>query len=496
MKTAIFGYCGGLEMRLLLGNTIRYALWTFAICQLLGMSAVQAQNFPCRVSNEEIVRKANLLQAATRGDRTAQMHYNQLVQGHAERLRQCRQTHWPRAQAVWLRVYPCDLKPGRLEQLLDNITNFGYNRIYLSTFYDGRVLLPKRDNPTVWPSVVESTANNNDLLAQAIAKSHSRGITVYAWLFSMNFGAGYAKRADRQGAIARNGYGETNLQDPAGIPDEGRAAHIYVDPYSTQARADLSLLVQQVAQRRPDGIVFDYIRYPHRAESVVSDVRDLMIYGSSSAKTLLTRAISQRGQDLIYQYMQKGQVRDQATDAELPLWYSPEEAHPQRQEIKLGRNLKSVNQELWRLSVSHAHRGVIEFLDSVSLPAHQLGITTGAVFFPKANLNSSRGVDPRLQPWHQFKNVSEWAPMNYAICGSADCLINELGLVMKQANGSQTICPVIAGYWGRSEGSRLSLEAQMYALHGAYPQINCISHFAYAWFDRDGDRQRRSCRLD
>ncbi len=473
-----------------------YFLWIFTIHHLLGLSALQAQTLACRLSDREIIRKANLLQAATRGDRTAQIQYNQLVQMHAERLRQCRQSYWPSTQAVWLRVYPCDLKPGQLDQVLDNIANFGYNRIYLSTFYDGRVLLPKRDNPTVWPSVVESTANNNDLLAQAIAKSHSRGIAVYAWLFSMNFGPSYAKRADRKGAIARNGYGETNLQDPAGIPDEGRAAHIYVDPYSTQARADLSLLVQQVAQRRPDGIVFDYIRYPHRAESVVSDVRDLMIYGSSSASTLLTRAISQRGQDLIYRYMQKGQVTAQAKDADRPLWYLPDEVQSQRQAIKLGSNLKSINQELWRLSVTHARRGVIEFLDSVSIPVRQLGIATGAVFFPRANLNSSRGVDPRLQPWHQFKNVSEWAPMTYAICGSADCLIDELALVMQQAHGSQTICPVIAGYWGRGDSGRLSLEDQMYALRGAYPQLNCISHFAYAWFDLNGDRQRRSCRLD
>jgi hypothetical protein len=306
----------------------------------------------------------------------------------------CASTHAILRQGIWIRI-------------LDDITNFGYNRIYLSTFYDGRVLLPKGDNPTVWPSVVGSTANNADLLAQAIAKSRSRGVTVYAWLFSMNFGPGYAKRADRKEAIARNGYGETNLQDPNGLPDEERAAHIYVDPYSAQARADLRLLVQQVAQRRPDGIVFDYIRYPHRTESIVSDVRDLMSYGSSSASTLLTRAISERGHDLLYRYMQKGQVTAQASDAKLPLWYLPDEVQPQRQEIKLGSNFKSVNRELWRLSVTHARRGVIEFLDSVSMPARQLGITTGAVFFPKANLNSSRGVDPRLQPWNQFKNVSE-----------------------------------------------------------------------------------------
>jgi hypothetical protein len=466
-------------------------LW-LGLLSLLICNPVQAQR-SCQLSTEEIINKANLLQAANKGDRTAQVYYNQLVKAHSQRLKQCRQQNWPRTQAVWLRLYPCDLKAGKLEQVLDNIANFGYNRIYLSTFYDGRVLLPPKDNPTVWPSVVSK--DDRDLLAQAIAKSRSRGIEVYAWLFSMNFGPGYAKRADRSSEIARNGYGETNLQDPTVLPDEARVAHIYVDPYSDRARADLSLLVQQVAQRRPSGIVFDYIRYPHRSEGTVSDVRDLMIYGQASARTFLSRAISQRGQDLIYQYMQKGQVTPQKTDGDILLWYLPHESRSQ-QEITLKGNLNNLNRELWRLSTSHARRGVVEFLDRVTMPARQVGIRTGAVFFPRANFVSDNGADARLQPWAQFKNVSEWAPMTYAICGKADCLVDELGLVMRQANGSQTICPVIAGSWGRGNGDRLSLEAQMYALHKAYPQLNCLSHFAYAWFDLDSDRQRRSCRLE
>lgn len=467
-------------------------LW-LGLLSCLICNPVQARGV-CHLSTEEIINKANLLQAATRGDRAAQGYYNQLVKAHAQRLQQCRQQNWPRTQAVWLRLYPCDLRAGQLEQVLDNIANFGYNRIYLSTFYDGRVLLPPKDNPTIWPSVVRK--DNRDLLAQAIAKSRSRGMEVYAWLFSMNFGPGYAKRADRNSEIARNGYGETNLQDPTVLPDEVRVEHIYVDPYSERARNDLSLLVQQVAQRRPSGVAFDYIRYPHRSEAIVTDVRDLMIYGQASARALLNRAISPRGQELIYQYIQKGQVSAQKTDGDILLWYLPHELRSQQQEISLKGNLKDLNRELWRLSVSHARRGVVEFLDRVTMPAKQVGIRTGAVFFPKANFVSDSGADARLQPWSQFRNVSEWAPMTYSICGRADCLVDELGLVMRQANGSQTICPVIAGYWGRANGDRLSLKAQMQALHKAYPQLNCISHFSYAWFDLDSDRQRRSCRLE
>ncbi|MEE3717424.1 family 10 glycosylhydrolase [Tumidithrix elongata RA019] len=450
-------------------------------------SEAHADTF-CRIDPQQIVRKANLLQAAQLGDRQAAEDYEKIVTAHANQLRQCRQQSWLHTQAVWMRVYPCDLQARQLDQVLDNAVNFGYNRIYLNVFYDGRILLPFGDNPTVWPSVVGSQASNADLLAKVIAGAHRRGITVYAWLFAMNFGPSYAARFDRQSAIARNGFGESNLQDPRSIPEEARVSHVFVDPYNTQAREDLRTLVRAVAQRRPDGIVFDYIRYPQRSGSVVNNVRDLMIYGDTSLQKLFELALSGQGQEAMIAYLKNGSVGNLKIPANIPLWKLP----PQMQPVTSGGDL---DRQLWQLVLAHARKGVVEFLDYVSQPAHEAGISTGAVFFPKAHLTYGNGVDPRLQPWFAFTNVSEWAPMSYAACGNASCIIDEITLVMEKATGSQAICPILMGYWGQSSPDRLALEQQIAAVHQAYPQLNCLSHFAYSWLDLNADRQRRTCQL-
>lgn len=468
---------------------LRLICGSVVVGNLLFSSSAKAQTSPyCRIAAKEIVAKASLLRASIKGDRNAAVQYEQMVRTHATKLAQCRQQNWPSTQGIWLRVYPCDLRQGQLAQILDNIANFGYNRIYLNTFYDGRVLLPMQDNPTVWPSVVGQAAPKADLMAEVINQSRLRGISVYAWLFSMNFGPSYAKRADRQGAIARNGYGESNLQDPGSLPGEARVSHIFVDPYNKQAKEDLRQLVQAVAKRQPDGIVFDYIRYPHRADGVVSGVRDLMIYGRASALALLNRAVTQQGQDLIYKYMQDGKVSEKGVDKKAELWKFPEG----RQHSNSSNTL---NQELWQLSLAHARKGVVEFLNYVIQPAKFRGLTTGAVFFPKANSIYGNRADARLQPWEQFTSVSEWLPMSYATCGSTSCIVDEISLVMQQATANQMICPILAGYWQRSSGNRVAIDRQMLAVHQAYPQINCVSHFAYSWLDFGLDDQRRSCRL-
>ena len=79
-------------------------------------------------------------------------------------------------------------------------------------FYDGQVLLPAADNPTAWPSVLRNRGYEKyDLLEKAIAKGKQRGLKVYAWLFTMNFGYTYSQRSDRQQTLALNGKNQTSL---------------------------------------------------------------------------------------------------------------------------------------------------------------------------------------------------------------------------------------------------------------------------------------------
>jgi hypothetical protein len=457
-----------------------------------------ALNDYCHLSSEEVAAKENLLQTALKGDIQAQKDYQALVNKHAELLRRCRQTSWLQEQAIWLRLYPCDVRPGVIDKVLDRIINKGYNTVYVEVFFDSQVLLPPNDNPTAWDTVVRTPgAENVDLLAQTIKKGHQRGLKVYAWLFTMNFGYAYAQRPEKQQLLARNSQGETSI---AVVDDQSQA---FIDPYHPQAQKDYAELINAVLKRRPDGVLFDYVRYPRGSgeKSAVGEVKDLWIFGTASRQALYNRATNNKGRALIDRYVTQGYITANdvmAVDNTYPqegppLWQgrTPPEGEMKQPVQKRFQRLKA---ELWFLSVAHAAQGVIDFLSFAATPVQRQGLVAGAVFFPDGNqVVGQKGFDSRLQAWDKFPTSLEWHPMSYGICGDPSCIVRQVQQVTSMAPPQVKVTPALAGLWGKAHDSRPSLEAQMESIRTANPRIKSISHFAFSWQEPEFESQRRSC---
>ncbi|MEG3879406.1 family 10 glycosylhydrolase [Microcoleus sp. herbarium7] len=499
----------------------------------------------CQLSKEQVNKKEDLRRAALSGKPESQQAYFAVLSKHARETAECRQKTWPQTQAVWLRLYPCDVRPGEIDRVLDKVVNKGYNQVYIEVFYDGQVLLPVADNPTAWPSVLRNRGYEKyDLLEKAIAKGKQRGLKVYAWLFTMNFGYTYAQRSDRQQTLALNGKNQTSLtviQD-AGLDDqtgESHATHAFVDPYNPQAKQDYSLLVNQIVKRRPQGMLFDYIRYVRGvgAASVATKVQDLWIYGSASQQVLLQRASNQQGRDLIQRYLTKGfintndvqaVVKQYPTEPE-PLWQgriprpipvatpTPRRENPTSRAASKTPVTKSPNpatptpkptptrplpdtgilqKDLWQLSVAHAVQGILDFFGMATQPAQRMGIPVGAVFFPNGNQKINQGgFDSRLQPWDRFPASVEFHAMSYGNCGDVSCIVPQVQRTLSLAPAGAKIIPAIAGDWGKPLKNRPSLEVQMRAIRSATPQINAVSHFSFGWQEPEDERARQTCRL-
>lgn len=465
----------------------------------LGISPAQAQiTGYCQLSPAEAKAKDKLRLSALKGNEDAQKRYQRLIKQHADELKDCRSRTWPQKQALWLRLYPCDDQPGTIDQIMDRIVNRGYNQVYLEVFYDGQVLLPAAANPTVWPSVIRTpSAAKVDLLATAIQKGRQRGLKVYAWMFTVNFGYTYAQRQDRERAIARNGKGQTSLY----VVDNG--SQVFIDPYNVQAKRDYYQMVQQVLRRRPDGLLFDYVRYPRQAgsDSIATKVTDLWLFSEATQTALFQRAQNNKGLDLIRRFLSKGYVTA-ADIAEVDQLY-PHEGEPMWQ----GRTLPSqksilsptnrqplLQLELWQLAVAHAMQGIVDFVTLASYPAKQEGIHSGVVFFPEGNQNLGQGYDSRLQPWDRFPSSLEWHPMSYANCGNVSCIVAQVQRVLSIAKPDTQVIPALAGKWGASISNRPPLEVQMQALRQFAPQIKGVSHFAYSWQFPEHDGDRKLCR--
>ncbi|MEM9807235.1 MAG: hypothetical protein AAF959_18375, partial [Cyanobacteria bacterium P01_D01_bin.56] len=338
---------------------------------------------------------------------------------------------------------------------------------------------------------------------EAIAAGHKRGLKVHAWMFTMNFGYSYGQRRDRQQVLARNGQGETTSafasRGAGNNPEE-----VFIDPYNYQAQSDYLRMLQQVLQRNPDGVLFDYIRYPRGtgSNSVAGQVGDLWIYSTAAQNSLLQRALNNKGRELIRQFLHRGYLVDsdlervdqQFPNESEPLWQSRRQSGS-TSDVPASVRRPALQLELWRLSVAHAVQGVIDFLGTVSQPVQQKNIPTSAVFFPTANQPvGTQGYDSRLQHWNRFPKSIGWHPMAYSICGNTRCIVQEIQMVLRQNNASN-VKPALAGIWGKAIKNRPSLEAQMDALKQAAPNISSVSHFAYSWQDPEFDRVRKFCAL-
>jgi hypothetical protein len=465
-----------------------------------GSQPVEAQVTQyCQLSSTAAQKKENLRLSAFKGNQDAQARYQKLVRQQAKELQECRRRTWPQTQALWLRLYPCDIRPGAIEQIMDRIANRGYNQVYVEVFYDGQVLLPARANPTVWPSVIRTSgAENADLLSTAIQKGRQRGLKVYAWMFTTNFGYTYAQRRDREGAIARNGKGQTSLY----VVND--SSQVFIDPYNPQAKRDYYNLVQQVLRRRPDGLLFDYIRYPRQtgSDSIATKVTDLWLFSPATQEALFRRALNYKGLDLIRRFLSKGYVTagditqvDKLYPQEgEPMWQG--RIRPAQKSILPASNRQPLLQwELWQLCVAHAMQGILDFISMASYPAKQQGIPTGAVFFPEGNQMLGQGYDSRLQPWDRFPSTLEWHPMSYTTCGNASCIAAQVKRVLSMAKPGTQVIPALAGKWGQSVSNRPPLEAQMQALRQFAPRLKGVSHFAYSWQYPQNDSDRKFCRI-
>ncbi|MBW4428726.1 MAG: family 10 glycosylhydrolase [Nostoc desertorum CM1-VF14] len=453
----------------------------------------------CHLSSAAAQEKETLRLSALKGKQDAQTRYQNLVKKQAQELQKCRSRNWPQIQALWLRLYPCDVQPGTIDQIMDRIVNRGYNQVYIEVFYDGQVLLPATANPTAWPSVIRTPgAEKADLLATAIQKGRQRGLKVYAWMFTTNFGYTYAQRRDRENAIARNGKGQTSLY----VVDNG--SQLFIDPYNPQAKRDYYQLVQEVLRRRPDGLLLDYVRYPRQAgsDSIATKVSDLWLFSPAIQEALFKRAQNYKGLDLIRRFLRKGYVT--AGDiAELdklypregePLWQGRIPPPGQKSILPATDRQPLLQWELWQLAVAHAMQGILDFVTIASYPAKQQNIPTGVVFFPDGNQTVGQGYDSRLQPWDRFPTTLQWHPMAYGNCGNASCIVAQVQRVLSMTKPGTQVIPALAGKWGGSISNRPSLEAQMQALRQYAPQLKGVSHFAYSWQYPQNDNDRKFCR--
>ncbi len=470
----------------------------------------------CDVSRAEVLRKHELRKSALiantnnpNAQAQYQAQYQGIIQKHKADLQTCRDRTAPQTQATWIRLYPNDAKAGVLEDVFDRMANRGYNQVFVEVFYDGRVLLPVADNPTPWRSVMEEAVNagevpaDYDLWKKAIAIGKERGIKVYGWSFTMNFGYGYSEIKGRSGVVAINGDGDNSIANTnfdrklvsngrAFYEDAYEADHLFIDPYNPIAKADLTAAVKALMLRQPDGMVFDYVRYPtNTTGNLIDNVKQLWIHGAASRSALLNSIDNRNVRELMAIYLKKGDLTaDDVVQTEKKL---TESLKVKPTNIKNPAETAAIAEGLlWNIATNHAYQGVINFVSTISAPLKQNNIPIGTVFFPNGNRVEDGKYEARMQPWDRFPAYMERHPMTYALCSDGKCVAEQVAEVVRQSPPETLVCPVLAGTWGQGFDGHPSFEKQMQAILAIEPKINCFSHFVYAWLEPESDRLRKA----
>ncbi|MCA1903286.1 MAG: hypothetical protein LDL47_00400 [Cyanobacteria bacterium KgW148] len=399
--------------------------------------------------------------------------YQKRIKSDGEKLQQCRQQSWLKSQGIWLRLYPGDALPGVMDQVLDRIVDLGYSHVFVEVFYDGRVLLPVSQNQSPWRSVTAEAVKegklpaDTDLWQMAVTKGRERGLKVYGWLFTLNFGYGYGENADRVSVLARNGRGETSISNSKidrELAKNGNSfylpltetEHLFIDPYHPQAQQDAQQIVRQFLLAKPDGMVFDYIRFPNTKPTMNDRVENLWIYGEASRQALMKTA--------------KTSVA--------------------RQELQNYLDGSENNPQLWQQVTDHAYNGVLQFARAITSPIPPT-MPIGTVFFPGGNRRAGQKLDSRMQPWDRFPPSWQRHPMTYGLCLDGKCVAQEVEQVLTQSSPQTLVCPVLAGIWFQPFNGHAPLEVQMAEIRRRMPQITCLSHFVYGWIEPESDRERK-----
>lgn len=170
-------------------------------------------------------------------------------------LKQVAEANRPDADAriqrrgLWIRPYRGDLTGMDVLEVLDNAQRMGITEIYVETFQNGT--LHYRSPSGLFPPATPGV----ELLNVYSREARKRGMKVYAWLHTLNFGKAYGEAHPEQ--LVRDGFGRTS--------DASEKPSWRVSPSHPEVRRRLNLMAWELASSGlVDGIQLDYIRYPVR----------------------------------------------------------------------------------------------------------------------------------------------------------------------------------------------------------------------------------------
>ncbi|MNR87107.1 hypothetical protein D3C72_179690 [compost metagenome] len=379
-----------------------------------------------------------------------------------------------RRKGLWIRPYRGDLSGLHVLEVLDNAQAMGITEVYVEAFQNGKLHYKSPSGVFPLATPATSTAPEVELLKVYSREARRRGMKVYAWLHTLNFGQAYGEANPDQ--LVRDGFGRTS---GASEKQSWR-----VSPSHPEVRRRLNLMAWELASSGiVDGIQLDYIRYPVRLkEGDVDPSADPRNFWGYSAPQ-----------------MQSFYTENPAYDTDAMRTYLTTGVAPDGREVEY--------LDVWKRWLAHE----LEELIGGIRQRTEGRIRLSMAFFPNYYFHVN---DSRLQESKRwFYLFDDLTPMNYSYYLDTypgpygDYNINreleviEKGLAQLPAGKRPELIPTLVEDAPGTPASaslhhRIFREQIAYLrgrmLDGAYPSLSGLAFFTYGWLFPEHEKRRSS----
>ena len=167
-------------------------------------------------------------------------------------------------KGVWIR--PTYYSKRDIEQVLDNISDYGINNIFIETYYHGKTIFPSKTMARYGFIKQYENFEGFDPLKVWINEAHKRGIKVHIW-FQTFYVGNTAPEANPKNILSVHpewANRQKRSAESESIPYSTSEHNGYfIDPANPEVQTFLFELLSEIVNKyKPDGINLDYIRYP------------------------------------------------------------------------------------------------------------------------------------------------------------------------------------------------------------------------------------------
>ncbi len=229
------------------------------------------QNLPYndKKTEEYISSSLNLLHKAEKKPEKTQQYITEAMVSLDNAIKNAIPYYSGELKGIWLR--PIEKTPALIEKTVERLYNAGFTDIFLETYYHGKTIYPSEHLRKYGVRYQREEFIGFDPLEVWIEEAHKRNMKVHIWFETFYVGNENPQTTPNHVLSVYPMWSNKRFSDyDSETPVSSLSEHngYFLDPANIQVQEYLLGLIDEIITKyHPDGINFDYIRYPQTVDA-------------------------------------------------------------------------------------------------------------------------------------------------------------------------------------------------------------------------------------